>query len=195
MVGKFACEICGKEYKRKSGLSKHVSTKHETTIHGLTVAELETLCTETQSTLITNMNYTKHIHDAVRNSKIDHGKLLNQISLPYKVLEETSDGEQFMAKIFAYTVRYSSKWILCSSPQVANLIMKNLVDKIFCHYKKTRNPQTTTINIDPITKDCMEGIQYLSGYVIRKLKGKFQDSTILAVLENMVSSLIGINTH
>ena len=159
----------------------------------LTIEQLMGICDDTKNKLAENENYTPPIRSAIKSAEVDLTIFLHMVKPIYQQLQETSDGDQFKSKYMGRIVRHSTECVTAISRPVSNLLLMKMGDKLFAHYKReSEGPSTSTPETaNPVTKDCMEGIQYLSGYVLNKMRKKFRNTAnILSMLDLMVSSFL-----
>jgi hypothetical protein len=117
---------------------------------------------------------------------VDIVSMHREISPIYNKLEETSDSDEFLARFMGRIARNSSKYGTNFSSPAAMLVMKKLAEKLLHFYRKSSAEHESCEPPKPITTDCMDGIQYLAGYVVRKFfKRSPEDSVIRKVMSEM----------
>ena len=78
----------------------------------------------------------------------------------------------FYASYFSKIVINANIYFQLSGPE-CTLFAKTLADKILCHFSKTNSGEPVE-SFKPISEREMGGLQYLAGYVLRKLKSAAQ---------------------
>ena len=101
-------------------------------------------------------------------AKVDLAYIYKDVNPIYDRLATDSDGEKFQAAFYSVVVRYGAKYVKNVPSPVANLVMKKFSDKLFHHFSQNVGSPASVIS-DVIPNDEKEGLQYLSGYVVRKL--------------------------
>ena len=91
--------------------------------------------------------------------------------------EKKHDAEYFYSNYFSTIVKESEKYFLNIEKSASTLLASRLADKLFSFFK---TPQDKLVNSEikpkPINQRELDGLQYLSGYVIRTLLKRAKNS-------------------
>ena len=104
--------------------------------------------------------------------------LLNAVQDIYKKLVRSSDGEKFYSTFYSQIVLTASTNFPNLEEPLCTLLATKLADKLF-YYKKPQ--QLPSNKPSPVTEKEMGGLQYLSGYVVRKFLKKAKNKSQVSV--------------
>ena len=94
--------------------------------------------------------------------------LLETINIAYNKLTTTNDGEAFYSLFYSTVILKSSTYLSPLESPYSTLLAQKLADRIFYHYKQPQE-QSVTKSI-PINDKEIGALQYLAGYVVKKIK-------------------------
>ena len=201
----FVCKYCSKITKSKGGLTRHMSCMHEEYHYEnyyspkLDGSSLHDLIKKAITELEKDLCYPKEIRDDFKHYK-------NQVSVYFmkeaqeifKILEKSGNVGRFLDRFFDAFALDSCTYFPSLCFPAATLLITRLGEKIVHFYKtpqdepdeKKKNP------IKPISRVEMDALQYLSGYVVRKLVkkarnrnfSKRRNQAIISILENGIIS-------
>ena len=101
--------------------------------------------------------------------------------------EKKHDAEYFYSNYFNTIVKESEKYFLNIEKAASTLLASRLSDKLFSFF---RTPQDKFVNSKikpkPINQRELDGLQYLSGYVIRTLLKRAKNSKTHLLRENQI---------
>ena len=101
--------------------------------------------------------------------------------------EKKHDAEYFYSNYFSTIVKESEKYFLNIEKSASTLLASRLADKLFSFFK---TPQDKLVNSEikpkPINQRELDGLQYLSGYVIRTLLKRAKNSKTHLLRENQI---------
>ena len=135
---------------------------------------------------------------------IDFEKLLDQIQPLYNKLQMSSNVEKYYAN-FRVNIVDKAEEFFDSKNYVPGLVCVKLCDIIFVEFKKQQQLSKEDVAPKTITATEVDGIQYLAGYVVRKLlkkatKSKGENSDFANILVSVLTNandqtLINIQTR
>ena len=94
--------------------------------------------------------------------------LLETINIAYNKLTTTNDGEAFYSLFYSTVILKSSTYLSPLESPYSTLLAQKLADKIFYHYKQPQEQSVTKST--PINDKEIGALQYLAGYVVKKIK-------------------------
>ena len=102
-------------------------------------------------------------------------------------MKKKHDAEYFYSNYFSTIVKESEKYFLNIEKSATTLLASRLADKLFSFFK---TPQDKLVNSKikpkPINQRELDGLQYLSGYVIRTLLKRAKTSKTHLLRENQI---------
>ena len=155
-------------------MTRHATVKHgiksKEDIPKLDITTIKTLLMDTQKSLSENECFTTHLREEIANftsnPSEDLLQILNQI---YNALLKTKDGDGFYSSFYSIVVLNASKYLPELERPASTLLAQKLADKLFNHFKPKEIPD---VEIPPVTEKEMGGLQYLAGYVVKKILKK-----------------------
>ena len=106
-------------------------------------------------------------------------------------MKKKHDAEYFYSNYFSTIVKESEKYFLNIEKSASTLLASRLADKLFSFFK---TPQDKLVNSEikpkPINQRELDGLQYLSGYVIRTLLKRAKNSKTHLLRENQIISIL-----
>ena len=136
---------------------------------------------DTQKSLSENECFTTHLREEIANftsnPSEDLLQILNQI---YNALLKTKDGDGFYSSFYSIVVLNASKYLPELERRASTLLAQKLADKLFNHFKPKEIPD---VEIPPATEKEMGGLQYLAGYVVKKILKKTMLGKIVILLK------------
>ena len=117
-----------------------------------------------------NECFTTHLHEEIANFTSNPSEdLLQMLNQIYNALLKTKDGDGFYSSFYSIVVLNASKYLPELERPTSTLLAQKLADKLFNHFKPKEIPD---VDIPPVTEKEMGGLQYLAGYVVKKMLKK-----------------------
>ena len=166
----YFCGECEKSLKTQGGLMHH-KCKH------VLISDKdfeEKMCDLIENTKKGNFScYPDDIKSAIINYH-DHSTplFLADTKIIVEAFMNRNDADTFYASYFSKIVINANFYFQLSGPE-CTLFAKTLGDKILCNFSKTNSGEPVE-SFKPISEREMGGLQYLAGYVLRKLKSAAQ---------------------
>ena len=200
----FVCRYCDKETKSKGGLTRHMSTMHveyhydnyyQSKLDG---GSLHDLIKKAIAELEKDLCYPKEVRDNFKcyNNQVCE-TLIKEAKEIFKILEKSGNVGKFLDSFFDAFALDSRTYFPSLSFPAATLLITRLGEKIVHFYKSPQaEPDEEKNQVKPISKTERDALQYLSGYVVRKLVkkarnknfSKRRNQAIISILENGIVS-------
>ena len=158
-------------------MTRHTTVKHGTKsekaedIQKLENITIKTLLVDTQKALSEDECFPNHLREKIRsytsNPSEDLVHILNQI---YNRLMKTKDGEEFYSSFYSIIVLNASMYLPELERPASTLLAQKLAVKPFHHFKQPQN--IPDVHVPPVTEKEMGALQYLAGYVLKKMLKK-----------------------
>lgn len=156
-------------------------TRHATAKHGLKndikpdmkldIKTIKTLLMETQNTLCENKCFPEHLREKIKNySSNPTEDLMCILNKVYGCLVKSKDGDAYYSSFYSIVVLNASAYLPELERPASTLLAQKLADKLFHYFKKPE--ETSSIKVPSVTEKEMGGLQYLAGYVVKKMLNK-----------------------
>ena len=180
-VDGFKCSQCSKVCRSKGGLSRHMNSVH----HVISLTETKTLekCTikmlfvQAKTNILCSKCFSNEICEKIEQFKENINiseNLLESINIAYNKLTTANDGEAFYSIFYSTVILKSSTYLSPLESPYSTLLAQKLPDTIFYHYKQPKEQSITKSS--PINDKEIVALQYLAGYVVKKIKLKALNS-------------------
>jgi len=179
------CVHCNKLYKTASGLARHVSAKHqpqqendenEKAAKKLHPLDLKKIVLDCAKKLNGDLCYSQDIRDLFGSDACtDALDLWKKLKGP--ILKFNGDSEKFHANLFGLLIEnlLPEKF---ADHVVTNTLMIEVVVGMANHFNNKNNntpiPDDNNNNIDSLSERELSSLEYLAGYVVKKLLTKFR---------------------
>ena len=142
---------------------------------------------EAKNSLLNDGNYKEDVKEEVSASICNIVLLHENIITLHNDLLENGNMEEFLSKFYGYIVRNANVYFETVRKSTQSLLLKKIGDKLIYFYKKgiVSSQELEVPTISTITSDDMEGLEYLSGYVISKFLKKYERT----VFSDLIHSL------
>ena len=148
------------------------------------------LISEVAEALSMNKCYRQNIREIFydyKNAANVSKQLYTKVAEMLVQFEKKHDAEYFYSNYFSTIVKESEKYFLNIEKSAITLLASRLADKLFSFFK---TPQDKLVNSEikpkPINQSELDGLQYLSGYVIRALLKRAKNSKTHLLRENQI---------
>ncbi|XP_012562511.2 uncharacterized protein LOC105847457 [Hydra vulgaris] len=174
-IGDFKCKICkSKTYKTKGGLARHNKNKH--TIKSLTdmhyndfVTDIKKIVAETKADLSTNKCYPQEVISEIKDFEIKITEnFFDEIRKMSKKLKSSGNAEKYYSNFYSNIVLFSDTYFNLKKP-ASTVFTTKLCNKLFQHFQSS---PSKNVEVEEISPREVDGLKYLSGYVIRNLLKK-----------------------
>lgn len=157
---------------------------------------LKELTLEAKLELSKNKCYPEYIRQKIEVYDISIcDNLQKEISKIYSELQEKGNAEDYFSNFYSNIVQFADTYFLDLEKPLCTLLTTRLCDKIFHFFKR---PAYFPVEAPtPITQKEMGGLQYLSGYVVRKFLKKVKNNdnyespesqSIISILSNAIAA-------
>ena len=197
-IGCFDCSLCAKKYKTASGLARHISQKHEGSSSDLLFNKdtLTSLVSKAKEIIYDDLCWSTQQREII--SKFEHIEkeqsiLFEEIYKICKDFNKNRNATQFFASYYANVASKSSIFFSNLPRASSTTLAIQLGETVLCHL--TEKNSIDKPNPSPITDREVDGLQYLSGYVIHKLLKKTKakcnynsvdNQAVIGILENAI---------
>lgn len=192
------CPTCEKVCKSKGGLTRHQNAKHsskkETFRKEINIDVLKSFLCDVKTSLSEDLNYPKCFRQLISTYDIDNSnltKLCQDLEPVFNELTKKGDAENFFQSFYSIVMFNPTRYISLEQPH-CTLLLKRLGDKLLKYFKE--QDSVPILNALPMTEKEETGLQYLAGYVVKKLLSKARNSSkfksneiqfVICVLESM----------
>lgn len=200
-VPTFNCNECPKVYKTKGGLTRHIQNKHTHPVDdSLDHIILGNIVSKAVKMLSEDFCLSQERRESFTFVYVDNEMvpLLEEIQVMYSQLVVSNNAEQFFASFFSTCVINAAVYFKDLPARSSTMLATKVGEKIFNYFQKlSKNVDTTHSNPSQITDREMDGLQYLSGYVVKNLLKKTKNSAnysspesqgVIAILENAIEA-------
>lgn len=196
----FVCQYCEKVTKTKGGLKRHMSSMHAQYHYDnyysskLDHGSLYNLVKKAISELENDLCYPKEIRDNFKcyNNQLNES-FIKEAKNEFEILEKSGNVGKFLDSFLDSFALDACTYFPTLTFPAATLLVTKLGEKIVCFYKTPESePPKENVVIKPISKVEIDALQYLAGYVVRKLIkkarnknfSKRRNQAIISILEN-----------
>ena len=95
---------------------------------------------------------------------------------------KTKDGDGFYSSFYSIIVLNASNYLPELGRPASTLLAQKLADKLFNHFKHPK--EIAGVEVPPVTEKEIGGLQYLAGYVVKKMLKKICKEKIVIPLKN-----------
>lgn len=199
-IGSFNCSLCKKKYKTANGLARHTSHKHEGSndIDFIFTEDLiTTLVSKAKECICNDLCWNVEQRDIMSkycHSEKDLGILFEEVYKICKDFNKNRNATEFFTSYYANVVANASRFFSSLPHASSTTLAIQLGETILCHLtEKSKN--IAKPKPSPITDREIDGLQYLSGYVIHKLLKKTKakcnynsvdNQAVISILENAI---------
>ena len=201
-VATFNCKECQKVYKTKGGLTRHIQNKHTDPVDdSLDHIILGNIVSKSVKMLSEDFCLSQEQRESFTFVYVDNEMvpLLDEIQVMYSQLVVSNNAEQFFASFFSTCVINAAVYFKDLPARSSTMLATKVGEKMFNYFQKLskKNVDTTHSNPSQITDSEIDGLQYLSGYVVKNLLKKTKNSAnysspesqgVIAILENAIEA-------
>ena len=191
----YNCSICGKSYKTNGGLSRHTTKKHQdpvddtfewSSLKGIIVKSVEALSKDMCLSLERRESFSALIYE-----EAEMEPLLSEIKPLYAQLVLKNNAEQFYACYYGSCILNAIYFFKGLPLQSSTMLASKVGENIMLHFKRSSGSSfSNSTNPTPITDREIGALQYLAGYVVKKMLKKARNSKNYSSLDNQ--AVIGI---
>ena len=201
-VATFNCKECQKVYKTKGGLTRHIQNKHTDPVDdSLDHTILSNIISKSVKMLSEDLCLSQERRESFAFVYVDNEMiplLVKEIQVMYSQLVVSNNAEQFFASFFSTCVINAAVYLKDLPARSSTMLATKVGENIFNYFQKlSKNVDTTPSNPSQITDREIDGLQYLSGYVVKNLLKKTKNSAnysspesqgVIAILENAIEA-------
>jgi len=196
-TGLYNCTNCSKTFKTIGGLTRHSNRLHNSgtfasekikgkskqqTLTLLTEVNLKELVKKTQYFFKNNKCYpTEMMQELSSYQFVSSPQLLEQLNVIGSSYMKAKDTDDFFETYYA-TIVMCAKDYFDIEPPLCTLLATKLCETLLTHLKGP--PEEKVLKASVITDRELDSLQYLSGYVVRKIIKKAKNSTNYASFSN-----------
>ena len=201
-IGTFNCSLCQKKYKTSNGLARHYLHKHNEegssgngNCNFFTKDILTSLVSKAKEMIYGDLCWNTQQREIISNFyhlEKDLSILFEEIHKISKDFNKNRNAAQFFTSYYANVVSNVSNFFSNLPHASSTTLAIQLGETVLCHL--TEKPEKPNNNpSSPITDREVDGLQYLSGYVIHKLLKKTKaksnynsvdNQAVIVILEN-----------
>ena len=202
----FNCDFCSKVYKTKGGLTRHVQAKHTSSSSNNDDAEMEIDFTMLRTvielsivTLSEDLCLTSQRRSSFKSFVICENELLpllNELNIIHRQFKVTNNAEEFFSSYFSKCV-FKSGDFFKNLPQPSSTFLATKVgENIMAELKRKNTDVILKSDPPPITDREVDALQYLAGYVVKKILKKAkchsnyssaENQSVISILENAIT--------
>ena len=190
-LGTYMCTTCQKVYKTETGLSRHISLKHSSSLSSsekkkyyqkLERSKFDEIFKESVDSLAKDECYPEYIRDQFKTLVMDNlqpnNDLYEDVVVIYQKLNKNSDPEKFFSAFYGKIVLESEKYVGVKNPQ-STLITSKIAEKLLYYFKVFQQDEKSSSSSSSeaeqhvsLSERELHGLQYLAGYVVSNLMKK-----------------------
>ena len=193
----YNCSVCGKSYKTNGGLNRHTQKKHQDPVDDtFELSSLNSIIVKSVEALSKDMCLSLQRRDSFSAFIFgEEMELLSEIKPMYAQLVLDNNAEQFYTSYFGSCVLNSVDFFKGLPQQSSTMLATKVGENILLHFKKISSGSSSkTTNPTPIADREIAALQYLAGYVVKKMLKKARNSQNYSSLENQAVIAILVNS-